>query len=37
MLLLEYANADLVNHLYEQYRRMKHDIDLLRKKRNEHA
>ena len=32
-----YANPDLVSHLYEEYRRLKHDIDQLRKKRNEHA
>jgi seryl-tRNA synthetase len=32
-----YANPDLVNHLYEDYKRMKFDIDQLRKKRNEHA
>jgi seryl-tRNA synthetase len=32
-----YANADLVNHLYEEYRRARFEIDGLRKKRNEHA
>lgn len=32
-----YANADLVNKLYEDYRKMKFEIDQLRKKRNEHA
>jgi seryl-tRNA synthetase len=32
-----YANPDLVNKLYEQYRVLKYDIDQLRKKRNEHA
>jgi seryl-tRNA synthetase len=32
-----YANADLVNHLYEEYRKAKFEIDGLRKKRNEHA
>jgi seryl-tRNA synthetase len=32
-----YANPELVNHLYEEYRKLKHDIDQLRKKRNEHA
>ena len=32
-----YANPDLVNHLYEDYRRVKYDVDQLRKKRNEHA
>lgn len=32
-----YANPDLVNHLYEDYRRLKFDIDQLRKKRNEHT
>ena len=32
-----YANPDLVNNLYEQYRLLKYDIDQLRKKRNEHA
>lgn len=32
-----YANADLVNHLYEEYRNAKYEIDGLRKRRNEHA
>ena len=32
-----YADADLVNRLYEDYRKMKFEIDQLRKKRNEHA
>jgi seryl-tRNA synthetase len=32
-----YANPDLVNHLYEEYRRMKFEIDQLRKKRNDHS
>ena len=26
-----------MNHLYEDYRRVKYDVDQLRKKRNEHA
>lgn len=26
-----------MNHLYEDYRRLKYDVDQLRKKRNEHA
>lgn len=32
-----YANPELVNKLHEDYRRLRHDCDQLRKKRNEHA
>jgi len=32
-----YANPDLVNKLYEDYRTLKYDVDQLRRKRNEHA
>lgn len=34
---VEYANPDLVNHLYEEYRKKKYEIDMLRKRRNEHS
>eukprot|EP00347_Sterkiella_histriomuscorum_P002811 403366713 len=33
----KYANADLVNHLYEEYRKKRYEIDMLRKRRNEHS
>lgn len=32
-----YANPDLVNHLYEDFKKKRYDIDMLRKKRNEHT
>jgi hypothetical protein len=32
-----YANPELVNHLYEEFRKKRYDLDLMRKKRNEHA
>jgi len=36
-MFLGYANPDLVNHLHEEYKKKRFEIDLLRKRRNEHS
>ncbi len=37
LISIEYANPDLVNNLYEDYRKRRYELDLIRKKRNEHS